>query len=143
MKDAEIQPTTDKPDYTAFLKWCTDMVALYRSALNLEHYRIHVCKEPSEDTVLGGMEIECAYPYLQGYIRWTEANFRQFQQGDLQPLEYLILHELTHLIAAPLKKLALSRYFRDEDVRDAVETLVDHVSIFAHRMLRELGKATK
>ncbi len=141
--NAEIQPTTsDNPDYTAFLEWCEATIAKYRSALNLEHYRVHLSRKPSE-TELGGMEVECAYPYLQGYIHWAEDDFKQFQLGDFQFLEFTILHELTHLIVAPLKKLALGRCFRDEEIRDAVETMVDHVSIYTHRMLRDLGKATK
>ena len=117
---------------TAFEKRVLKLIRKLQKILCLDIHNITFKKAPEDDDNEFSMDCSPRYPYLGATIRYNTKALNQPED-----IEELVVHELTHILTAPLEAKANKRHATESEIDQEEERLVD---TFTNILLRLEGK---
>lgn len=113
----------------SFVSWIDKQVKYYKPYLDINLQNIKIKKADVQY-----LEIGCTYPYLEPTIKYSQAVFNDWKNGELK--KDRILHELLHIITDPLYCKALARYVGKEEIEDERERLTDKLTVILNNLIK-------
>ena len=113
-----------------FVNWIKKQIDYYKPYLDINLQNIQV----KENSSIEYLQIECAYPYLEPIINFSEKAFVNWKEGKLS--KDRILHELCHIITDPLYNKAIARYVSKDEIEDERERLTDTICIILNNLIK-------
>ncbi len=109
-------------DDKLFKEWIEKQIKFYKPYLGINLSKISVEK----DSKIQYLCINCNYPYLDGIIYFSDEALKDWKNG--KTTRNMVLHELCHMILAPIQEKAQSRYLTEETLKDEIERLTDTIA---------------
>lgn len=138
MKKKVVKPLPKKKPvdkYGKFTKWCVDEICKLLEELNLNDNQIHFADKPTFSEDGWAMRIRGCYPYKNPYIEWTEETYNRWRDKEYSDVRYYLIHELSHILIAPLAAISKDRFITEKSIDDTIERITDHLAIIFKRKL--------
>lgn len=138
MKKRKIKKKQEKGKYVDFLDWCLDECERINNRLNMGNkYHIAIDSQPTATKDDYAFSVNCGHPYLRVLVHWKVDTFQEWKEDKRRVSRYL-LHEMLHILVEPLAFIAQKRYTTFQEIEEATEGLVDHLSWLLHPYLTPL-----
>lgn len=112
--------------YRAFVQWCVDECERIAKNLDLTSVVVKMELEPTEN-VEWSFEVHPGYPYQHALIKWRTDQF-QLWKKDRKRISKVLLHEMIHVLLAPVMHVAGERWATTEVLHMAGEELTDKLT---------------
>jgi hypothetical protein len=108
-------------------KWALPILKKYQKILLLDDHilRFRFSKDVSDDDQMHAI---IRHPYKDIVIEYGSVASKMWKDKKKDELKETLIHELTHTLTNPLFQLAKSRYTSFNEITDANEYLVDHIT---------------
>jgi len=125
---------------TQFEKETLKLISHYKKVLGLDKHEVELKYDKTNEYP---MEVKTRYPYLSATICYNDRAVYYWESKtkltsvNCLEWEYLIIHELCHILTAPLEKKATRRSVSELEVEDANETVVDTITMILLNLIKK------
>ena len=111
-----------KKNKQEFEKWATKIALKYMKKLDMSLMEVEV----TNDNDIDFFEVANRYPYKDiVYITYSDYAFEKWCDGDVS--EFVIVHEICHMLTDPLFCKARQRFVSETEINDERESLTDKI----------------
>lgn len=108
-------------------KWALPTLRKYQKVLLLDDYllKFQYSKDVTEDEYMHSI---VRFPYKDIIIKYGARAITGWKEKDKQTIKEVLIHELAHTLTNPLYEKSRRRYVSKDEIIDANEHLVDHIT---------------